>query len=53
MNALVGDVKLFVVLLVLSVPAYILIWRTFFGDWDDVALRNSLPGLAHWLSSLV
>ncbi len=94
-----GDVKLFAVLLGLSVPAYILIWRTFFGDWDDftdalyyffsprwldwlrgelvedswahvkllafaglslavawgeyVALRNSLPGLAHWLASLV
>jgi hypothetical protein len=35
MDVILSDVKLFLVLAVLSVPAYVLIWRTFFGGWDD------------------
>ncbi len=35
LNAILSDPKLFLVLLVLSVPVYVLIWRTFFGGWDD------------------
>jgi hypothetical protein len=99
MSVILSDPQLFVVLVVLSVPAYVLIWRTFFGGWDDftealyylvsprwlawlrgelvedswahvqllffaglslavvlgeyAALRQSAPGLARWLSSLV
>jgi hypothetical protein len=34
-SVILSDPKLFVVLVVLSVPAYVLIWRTFFGGWDD------------------
>jgi hypothetical protein len=30
MSVILSDPKLFVVLVVLSVPAYVLIWRTFF-----------------------
>src|SRR5712691_10552435 len=35
MSAVLSDAKLFFVLTVLSLPVYVLIWRTFFGGWDD------------------
>jgi len=45
MDALLSDVKLFLVLIVLSVPVYVLIWRTFFGGWDDFT-----EALYYWVS---
>jgi hypothetical protein len=45
MSALLSDVKLFLVLIVLSVPLYVLIWRTFFGGWDDFT-----EALYYWVS---
>jgi hypothetical protein len=45
MSALLGDVKLFLVLIVVNVPVYVLIWRALFGDWDDFT-----EALYHWVS---
>jgi hypothetical protein len=45
-SALLGDVKLFLVLIVPNVPVYVLI------SGEYAALRKSAPGLARWLSSL-
>jgi hypothetical protein len=39
-------------LVVLSVPVYVLIWRTFFGGWDDITEALYYLVSPRWLSWL-